>query len=193
MKNIFYAYINRMKYINRWGLMRNTMFENIQEHSLQVSILAHALAIIKNTHFGGKLDESKACLYAIYHDCNEIITGDLPTPIKYHNPQINESYHKLESISKEKLISMMPDEFKENYRKILFFEELDSDYKNIVKAADRLSAYIKCIEEMKAGNREFNKAAETIKLSIEKMDMPELNYFMENFIPSYFLTLDEME
>jgi len=173
--------------------MRNTVPENIQEHSLQVAILSHALTIIKNTYFGGMLDEAKASLYAIYHDCNEIITGDLPTPIKYNNPEISESYHKIESISKDKLISMMPNEFKDHYKKILFFEDLDSDYKKIVKAADRLSAYIKCIEEMKAGNREFNKAAETIKLSIEKMEMPELNYFMENFIPAYFLTLDEME
>jgi 5'-deoxynucleotidase len=189
----FYAYINRMKYINRWGLMRNTVNENIQEHSLQVAILAHALAIIKNLYFNGNVNEEKACLYAVFHDTNEIITGDLPTPVKYYNPDIKEAYKNIEMISKDKLLSMLPADFSEIYRKIIFFDESDSEYKNIVKAADRLSAYIKCIEEIKAGNSEFVKAKQTIENSIIEMNLPELNYFMDHFIGAYYKSLDELE
>ncbi|HHT91897.1 MAG TPA: 5'-deoxynucleotidase [Clostridiaceae bacterium] len=191
MNNIFFAYINRMKYINRWGLMRNTDTENIQEHSLQVAILAHALCIIKNKYFGGNINADRSCVYALYHDANEIITGDLPTPVKYFNPQIKESYRKIEDISKEKLVSMLPDDMQDEYRSILFYEE-DEEYRDIIRAADKLSAYIKCVEEVKAGNKEFLQAKESIYNVLVDMNLPELEYFMEHFLPSYSLSLDEM-
>ncbi|NLN03457.1 MAG: 5'-deoxynucleotidase [Clostridiaceae bacterium] len=191
MNNIFFAYINRMKYINRWGLMRNTDTENIQEHSLQVAILAHALCIIKNKYFGGNINADRSCVYALYHDANEIITGDLPTPVKYFNPQIKESYRKIEDISKEKLVSMLPEDMQDEYRSILFYEE-DDEYRDIIRAADKLSAYIKCVEEVKAGNKEFLQAKESIYKVLKDMNLPELEYFMEHFLPSYSLSLDEM-
>ncbi len=191
LNNIFFAYINRMKYINRWGLMRNTDTENIQEHSLQVAILAHALCIIKNKYFGGNINADRSCVYALYHDANEIITGDLPTPVKYFNPQIKESYRKIEDISKEKLVSMLPEDMQDEYRSILFYEE-DDEYRDIIRAADKLSAYIKCVEEVKAGNKEFLQAKESIYKVLKDMNLPELEYFMEHFLPSYSLSLDEM-
>lgn len=188
----FYAYLNRMKYINRWGLMRNTINENIQEHSLQTAMLAHSLAVIKNRYFGGSLDEGKVCLYAMFHDANEIITGDLPTPVKYDNSELQESYRRLEDLSKEKLLAMLPEEWDSVYRPVLFYEEMDPAYYPVVKAADKLSAYIKCVEEGKAGNSEFRSALESIGQSMDDMKLPELDYFRAHFLPAFHLTLDEM-
>ena len=189
----FYAYLGRMKYIVRWGLMRNTSTENIQEHSLEVAVLAHALAVIHNRlKPGEELSPDRACVYAVFHDTSEIITGDLPTPIKYYNPVIKENYHAIEDVAKNKLLSMLPDEMQDVYKDILFYEEKDERYYPIVKAADKLSAYIKCAEEVKAGNREFSKAKEATRKSLEEMKLPELDYFMEHFISSYNKTLDEM-
>lgn len=189
----FFAFLSRMKYITRWGLMKNTQPENIQEHSLQVAMIAHALALIRNTFFGGNINSDKVAVLGLYHDCNEIITGDLPTPIKYFNPQISRAYKDVEKVSKRKILSMLPKELQASYKEILFHEELDPEAWEIVKAADRISAYIKCLEEVKAGNMEFKKARETIYESISKIDLPEVVYFMENFIPSFSLTLDELE
>ena len=193
----FYAYIARMKYITRWGLMRNTEKENIQEHSLEVAILAHALCLIHNEINAetGKapLDPEKACIFAVFHDSDEIITGDLPTPIKYANPVIRDNYHDIEAQSKEKLLSMLPEKFKPVYRDILFFEDSAPEYKAVVKAADRLSAYIKCAEECKAGNGEFSRARETVLETMRAMDLPELDYFIDHFLDAYSLTLDELE
>lgn len=192
----FYAYLSRMKYINRWGLMRNTVTENIQEHSLQVAVLAHGLTLIYNelrSETEPELNPERACMYALFHDANEIITGDLPTPIKYFNPAIKENYHQIEEISKEKLLSMLPENMQEPYRAILFYETGDPAYYPIVKAADRLSAYIKCEEEVKAGNGEFTKARESVLESMRAMNLPALNYFMEHFLPPFRLTLDELE
>ncbi|MBE7066556.1 MAG: 5'-deoxynucleotidase [Ruminococcaceae bacterium] len=193
----FYAYISRMKYIMRWGLMRNTVSENIQEHSLQVAILAHSLAYIHNSLNKDnplmQLDPAKACVYAVFHDANEIITGDMPTPIKYYNPVIKEHYHKIEDISKDKLLSMLPQEMESYYRDIMFYEERDPEYYPIVKAADKLSAYLKCVEEVKAGNNEFTKAKESIYAGLQEMDCPALKYFLEHFTDSFELTLDELE
>jgi len=189
----FYAYIGRMKYINRWGLMRNTSSENIQEHSLQVAILAHALTLIKNKYFDGILNPDTAGMYGIFHDSSEIITGDLPTPVKYFNPEIKDSYGKLEDISKEKLLSMLPEDFRDEYREIIFYEQLHSEYYPVIKAADKLSAYIKCLEEVKAGNNEFNKAKEATLLSLYNMKLPEVEYFLKYFVNAYFLTLDELD
>jgi len=182
-----------MKYITRWGLMKNTQPENIQEHSLQVAMIAHALALIRNTFFGGSINSDRVAVLGLYHDCNEIITGDLPTPVKYFNPQISKAYKDVEEISKRKILSMLPVELQDSYKEILFHEELDPEAWKIVKAADRISAYIKCLEEIKAGNMEFKKASETIYETISKIDLPEVEYFMKNFIPSFSLTLDELE
>jgi 5'-deoxynucleotidase len=187
----FFAFLSRMKFITRWGLMRNTNSESIQEHSLQVSMIAHALALIKNTYFGGSVNPERIAVIAMYHDSNETITGDLPTPIKYYNPSISNAYKDLENISKEKLLTMLPDLLADDYRRILFFNET-SDEGKIVKAADRISAYIKCLEEEKAGNTEFKKAAVATLKKINEMDIPEVNYFMDNFIHGFMLTLDEL-
>ncbi len=193
----FYAYIARMKYINRWGLMRNTEQENIQEHSLEVAILAHALCLIRNELNAGQeekqLDPEKACIYAVFHDSDEIITGDLPTPIKYANPVIRDNYHEIEEQSKEKLLSMLPERLRPVYRSILFFGDNDPEYKSVVKAADRLSAYIKCVEECKAGNAEFSLARKTVMDTMRAMHLPELDYFIDHFLDAYSLTLDELE
>ena len=189
----FYAYLGRMKYIVRWGLMRNTSTENIQEHSLEVAVLAHALAVIHNRlKPGEELSPDRACVYAVFHDTSEIITGDLPTPIKYYNPVIKENYHAIEDVAKNKLLSMLPDDMQDVYKEILFYEENDVKYFPIVKAADKLSAYIKCAEEVKAGNKEFVKAMEATEKSLKEMNLPELDYFMEHFINAYNKTLDEM-
>ncbi|MBS5842985.1 MAG: 5'-deoxynucleotidase [Clostridiales bacterium] len=189
----FFAYIGRMKYIVRWGLMRNTNSENIQEHSLQVAILAHALAVIHNKLCGREeLSPDRACVYAIFHDAGEIITGDLPTPVKYYNPLIKENYQAIEDVAKEKLLSMLPEEMGKVYRPILFYEQEDVKYYPIVKAADKLSAYIKCVEEVKAGNREFVKAMESTLEALQALELPEVSHFMSHYIEAYNKTLDEM-
>jgi len=187
----FFAFLSRMKYITRWGLMRNTNSESIQEHSLQVSMIAHALALIKNNFFEGNVNPDRVAVLAIYHDSNETLTGDLPTPIKYYNPAIYKAYKDLEDISKEKLLTMLPRQMADSYRSILFFDE-SSDEGKLVKAADRICAYIKCLEEEKAGNSEFKKAAAATKKKIQEMGMPEVDHFMENFIHGFTLTLDEL-
>ena len=173
--------------------MRNTHPENIQEHSLQVAVITHALAVIKNKLFNGSVDPERAALLAVFHDSNETITGDMPTPIKYFNPEISNAFKNIEDISKNKLLSMLPEELRESYSSILFHCEDDEELWKLVKAADRLSAYIKCIEEEKAGNKEFKKAGQSIYKTVLELDMPEVGYFIENFLPSYSLTLDELE
>lgn len=192
-KHHFFAFLSRMKYINRWGLMRNTYPENIQEHCQQVAVIAHALAVIRNTYYEGDLKAERVAVLAMYHDSNEIFTGDMPTPIKYYNPEISGAYKKVESLSKKKLVNMLPEELKKTFEEVLFVKEEEKELWAIVKAADRIAAYIKCVEEEKAGNREFKKAGESILASIEGIQMPEVKYFMEKFIPSFFLTLDDLE
>ena len=189
----FFAFLSRMKYINRWGLMRNTYTENIQEHSLQVAILAHGLAVIRNTYFNGEINPERVAILAMFHDCNEIITGDMPTPIKYYNPQISKIYKDIEDISKEKIISMLPEEMADEYYSLFFKNPDDIDCWKLVKAADRISAYIKCIEEVKAGNNEFKKASETIFQTIQEIELEEVSYFMDKFLPSFNLSLDEID
>ncbi|NLM75689.1 MAG: 5'-deoxynucleotidase [Clostridiaceae bacterium] len=187
----FFAFLSRMKYIHRWSLMRNVTNENIQEHSLQAAMIAHCLALIRNRHFNGNVNSEKVALYAIFHDSNETIIGDLPTPIKYFNPEILEAYKGLENISKEKLLTMLPESLRDEYRNILFYDE-DSIEGKIIKAADRICAYIKCIEEIKAGNSEFIKAEQATLKKIREIDLPEVKYFMDHFIHSFSLTLDEL-
>lgn len=188
----FFAFLSRMKYITRWGLMRNTLPENIQEHSLQVAMIAHGLALIKNKYFDGKVNPDRVAVLGIFHDCNEIITGDMPTPIKYMNPEINKAYKDIEELSKGKLLTMLPAELEPEYRGIICGED-DIESWRLVKAADRISAYTKCLEEVKAGNKEFKKASESVYKTIIDMKAPEVDYFMENFLPSFSLTLDEIE
>lgn len=186
----FFAMASRMKYINRWGLMRNTSQENISQHSLEVSMIAHALAVINNEIFSGDISPEKTAVVAMYHDMSEIITGDMPTPVKYKNTQIISAYKEIEEAANNKLLEKLPDNMRGVYEKILFSE--DEKVNRLVKAADKLSAYIKCIEEENAGNREFHKALEATEKSLEKMKCPEANYFIEHFIPAYKLTLDEI-
>jgi 5'-deoxynucleotidase len=187
----FFAFLSRMRHIYRWSLMRNVNRENIMEHSLQVAMIAHGLAVINNRIFNGNANPEKTALYAIYHDSNETITGDLPTPIKYHNPGIQTSYKALEEISKSKLLSLLPEPLKEDYREVLFFDETSLEGR-LVKAADRICAYIKCIEESKAGNGEFKKAQQSILKRIKNIKLPEVDYFMRHFMDNFSLTLDEL-
>lgn len=189
----FFAFLSRMKYINRWGLMRNTYTENIQEHSLQVAIIAHGLAVIRNTYFNGEINPERVAILAMFHDCNEIITGDMPTPIKYYNPQISKIYKDIEDISKEKIISMLPEEMADEYYSLFFKNPDDIECWKLVKAADRIAAYIKCIEEVKAGNNEFKKASEAILSTITENELEEVKYFMNKFLPSFYLSLDEID
>ena len=188
----FFAYLSRMKYIMRWGLMRNTQAENIQEHSLQVAMIAHALAIIRNKLFGGNLNCERIMALAVYHEVSEVITGDMATPIKYFNPEIKNAYKNIEEIASRKLLQMLPDELKEDYEPFLIHKSDESNEWNIVKAADKISAYLKCLEELKAGNQEFCKAEKSLKREIENMKLPEVEYFMKVFVPSFLLTLDEL-
>ena len=189
--NHFFAYIDRMRYIERWALMRNSVRENIQEHSHQVAVLAHALAVIRNEFFGGQVDAGAVAAAALYHDAGEILTGDMPTPIKYFNPEIREAYRKVEEVADQKLLGMLPEALRPVYEDIL--RPADPEVEELVKAADKLSAHIKCLEEMKAGNGEFRLAAQQTRQALEKMDLPELKYFCDNFLGSMALTLDEME
>ena len=190
----FYAMMSRMKYINRWGLMNNTKNENISEHSQQVAIIAHCLVLIHNKRFGGHLDAERAAVLALFHDSTEIITGDMPTPIKYFNPQINEAYKKIENVAADKLISMLPEDFREDFEEIIKMNgEQDKEIKKYIKAADKFSALIKCIEELRMGNDEFIKAKETIEASLKNMNLPETEVFEKEFLPSFSLALDEQE
>ena len=188
----FFAYLSRMRYINRWGLMRNTFQENIQEHSHMVAVLAHALAVIRRDVFGKPADPGLAATAALFHDAPEILTGDLPTPVKYYNPEIRDAYKQVEAFSANKLLGMLPEELRPAYAPLVR-EDYDPDTHALVKAADKLSAYIKCVEEVKAGNNEFKQAAEQTREALETSPLPEVAYFMEHFLPSFGLTLDELK
>ena len=185
----FFPMLSRMKYINRWGLMRNTRAENLSEHSLETAIIAHALALIKNKKFGGNVNPEKVALVAMFHDCSEIITGDLPTPIKYHNKDIIQAYKNVENLAINSLCSKLPDFLKEEYLNIKNPE--DAEITQIVKSADKLSALIKCIEEKSCSNKDFIKAEQSILEKIESINAPEVKFFLENVIPSYRLSIDE--
>ena len=190
MEHHFFAYINRMKYIQRWGLMRNTMPENDTEHAAQTAMIAHALAVIRNRFFGGQIDPGAVAVAALYHDASEILTGDMPTPIKYYNPDIRRAYKQVESVACHKLLGMLPPELRGDYAAAL---TPPHEVERLVKAADKLSAHIKCLEELKAGNTEFRKAAQQTLTALQEYHMPELDWFMEHCLPSFSLTLDELE
>ncbi len=191
MANEFYALMSRMRYITRWGLMRNTFSENIQEHSHQVAVLAHALALIRRDilHLEGP-DPDKCAVAALYHDASEILTGDLPTPIKYYNPDIKDAYKQVEHIAGNRLLDMLPPALRDAYAPLVLEE--DEAVKPIVKAADKLSAYIKCIEEQKAGNTEFDSAAKQSRKILKNLKMPEMDWFMDNCLPAFSLNLDQL-
>lgn len=190
----FFAMLSRMKYIDRWGLMRNTRRENVCEHSLETALVAHALASLGNQKFGKSYDPERAAVLAIFHDASEIITGDMPTPVKYHSEEIRKAYAEVEDRAVEHLVSMLPEALRPSYRELMTMSgEQDEELKALVKAADRISAVIKCVEERRSGNRDFSKAEQTILKSIADMDLPEADYFIKEFLPSYGLTLEEQD
>jgi 5'-deoxynucleotidase len=188
----FFAQLSRMKLIYRWPLMRNIQKENISEHSLQVAMVAHALALISNRKFKTQLDAAHIALMAMFHDATEIITGDLPTPVKYQNNAIATEYKKIEKLAEQQLLSLLPDEFIEDYQTLLDTEHQDTESAKVVKAADTLCAYIKCLEEIAAGNKEFVLAKRRLESMLEERMTPAVQYFIDVFIPSFSLTLDEM-
>jgi 5'-deoxynucleotidase len=188
----FFAYVSRMKFIRRWGLMHNTYPENIQEHSLRVAMIAHALGVIRNRLFQGRADPERAAVLALFHDAGEVLTGDLPTPVKYFNPEIRSAYQAIETVAGRKLLDMVPDELREDYRPLLLDRDEDRGHRELVKAADRLAAYVKCLEELAAGNHEFSKAEKALRASVEALTLPEVRYFLDTFVPSFKLTLDEL-
>ena len=191
MPESFFPMIARMRYINRWGLMRNTQPENIQEHSHQVAVLAHALAVIQNRYFGGQVDPGAVAVAALYHDASEILTGDMPTPIKYDNPDIQSAYQAVEATAEQKLLSMLPEDLRGEFEEAVTIP--DPQVRALVKAADKLSAYLKCVEERKAGNTEFRSAEEQTYAALRDNPLPALDYFMDRFLPGFQLTLDELQ
>ncbi len=186
----FFAMLSRMKNIHRWALMRNTRAENISEHSHDVAVIAHALALITNRHYGGEVDEKACVLLAVYHDVPEILTGDMPTPVKYYNPAIREAYRQVEASACDKLLGMLPTDLRADYAPLICQQEGSLEAR-LVKAADKLAALIKCIEETAQGNREFASARRSTEASIRAMDLPAVQEFMDTYIPAYELTLDD--
>ncbi len=192
MNNEFYAIISRMKYIDRWALMRNTEAENLMQHSYEVAVLAHALCVLGNTRCGMELDADRAAVLALYHDSSEILTGDMPTPVKYYSPEIRDAYKNVERIATDRLLDMLPEDLKPAYTEVLQ-PEAGTDLAKVVKAADKLSALIKCIEEQKAGNREFDKAYEATLEAVHALDFAPAELFLEEFLDPYRLTLDQLK
>ena len=191
MSHLF-AYFSRMKFIRRWGLMHNTYPENVQEHSLRTAQVAHALALIRRRSLGGEIDAGRVAVLALYHDVGEVITGDLPSPIKYFNPDIKVAYKEVEGSATQTLLGMVPGDLVDDYREILVEDEWSPEERALVKAADKLSAYMKCLEETAAGNREFAKAEVALRATVDDLDLPEVRIFVETFLPSLRLTLDEL-
>ena len=187
----FFGYMNRMKHIHRWGLMRNTKIENDMEHVFQTAMIAHAIALLGNSRYERTYDAEHIAVLGMYHDASEVITGDLPTPIKHNNPAIIKEYHKLESIAQKRLLTMLPADIMPDYEPLIEPDETTAEWR-IVKAADKISAYIKCVEERSAGNREFLQAEETTLAAIRKIDLPEVQDFMDEFIPGFSMSLDEI-
>jgi 5'-deoxynucleotidase len=190
MPHSFFAFISRLKHITRWSLMRNSSRENVQEHSHIVAVIAHCLAVIAREEFGKDVDPGLAAAAALYHDASEIFTGDMPTPVKYHNKAISSAYKEIEAQAAGKLLATLPKKLRPSYEPLFNPAEPEN---SLIKAADKLAAYIKCLEELKAGNREFRSAAEQTLQKIQSLDMPEVGYFMEHFMPAFELTLDELD
>jgi 5'-deoxynucleotidase len=188
----FFAYLSRMRFIGRWGLMHSTRPENIQEHSLRVAMIAHALAVIRNRLFTGGVNPDRLAVLGLYHDAAEVLTGDLPRPVKYFNPEIETSYRRIETVAREKLLGMVPDALREDYAALFRQESASAGEQELVKAADKLCAYMKCLEEVTAGNREFGEAEKALWQTIGAIELPEVRYFVRTFVPSFRLTLDEL-
>ena len=186
----FFAYLSRLRLIRRWSLMRNTVPENDAEHSLQVAMIAHAIAVIARDRYGKQVDPEHVLSLAVYHDATEVMTGDLPTPVKYHNDELRGAYHQLEALSADRLLSLLPDDMKPAFTP--YMKQEPGYAHTLVKAADRISAYIKCMEEQRAGNREFDYAAENIRKSIDSIELPEVKDFLTDFLPAFDMTLDEL-
>ena len=191
--NHFFAYLSRIKFINRWGLMHNTYPENIQEHSVRVAMIAHALAIIRNRVFGGAVNPERAAVLALYHDASEVVTGDLPAPVKNFNPEIKAAYKAIEASAAQKLLEMIPEALQADYRGLFVAAAADREHRELVTAADKLCAYVKCLEEIGAGNPEFAKAEKALRANLDALPLPEVRYFLDTFVPSFRLTLDELE
>ena len=190
----FYAMLSRMKYINRWGLMRNTQTENLCEHSWDTAVIAHALAVLRNTRFGGHVNPERAATLALFHDVTEVITGDLPTPVKYYNAEIRRAYREVEDMAQRRLLSMLPGDLQPVYRPLVAQDDpRDAELLPLVKAADKLSAIIKCMEERSMGNQEFTQAEQTLRESLAALHIPEADWFAAQILPSYALTLDEQD
>lgn len=192
MASHFFAYLSKLRWILRWGLKRNTITENVMEHSWEVATIAHALAIIRNRRCGGQVDVNAVATAALFHDATEVITGDLPSPVKYHNPAITNAYKALERAAEQDLLNMLPNDLQEDYRALLQEERLPEDHRDLIKAADTLAAYIKCETELRAGNLEFSDAAAEIRDRLDALAMPEIEHFIRTFLPSYHLTLDQL-
>ena len=189
----FFAMLFRMKHIQRWALMRNTRTENLSEHSLEVSIIAHLLALLKNERFGGELVPERAAVLALFHDASEILTGDMPTPVKYFNPGIRQAYREVEDVAREKLLTMLPGDLRDSYRELLVPEEKEAELWAIIKAADKLSALIKCVEERQMGNLEFLEAEQAQLEALRRMERPEVDCFLEEFLPAFQFTVDRLK
>ena len=192
MSGNFFAMMSRMKYIERWALMKNTSSENVSEHSLEVGMIAHALAVIGNSRFDKDLNAEKAALIGMYHDSSEIITGDMPTPVKYYNQEIKNAMKEVEVVANKKLLSMLPEDMREAYMSIFFKDEEDDYLWKLVKAADKISALIKCMEELNTGNQEFRSARDSLEKAVTGLGLEEVTVFIEEFLPAYGNTLDEL-
>lgn len=186
----FFAFLSRMQFIRRWGLMYSTLPENISEHSLRVAMISHALVLIRNTLFGGTLNPDRAAALALYHDATEVLTGDLPAPVKYFNPDIEVAYKAIESKAADSLLAMLPEPLRAAFA--AYVKPVDEDLKPIVKAADKLCAYLKCLQEIGTGNQEFNRAERSLRAAVDEIDLPEVRYFLEVFVPSFRLPLDDL-
>lgn len=192
-KSKFYAYLSRMKHIYRWQLMRNSQNESLSVHSFDTAVIAHALGLLRIRKFNKECDVNRLVLLALYHDCSEIITGDMPTPVKYYNPEIKTAYKSVEKVANNRLADMAPDELKDDYRSLLDHSGEDKELLKLLKAADKISAIVKCIEEENSGNHEFVLAKQSLLESVRNMNIAEANYYIDECLPSYGLTLDEIE
>ena len=192
MMSHFYAYISKIRWLKRWGLKRNIIEENVMEHSWEVSVIAHALALIKNRYYEGDIDANAVAVAALYHDCGEVITGDMPSPIKYHSKEITTAYKSIERRAEVELLNLLPNPLQADYEDVLLESRIPTEYKTLIKAADTIAAYLKCQSEVNAGNSEFSMAVEDVKRRLDQFEAPEVCFFVEKFVPSCSLTLDEL-